>query len=80
MIEGIAKIPVILVLTKLLENKLKVFKHIEEMNLDIVAVHSVLAEPYVISKLYSTTFRVKRAIERTFNLIPENVRKFLRIL
>lgn len=78
MIEGIAKkIPVILVLTQAIGEQAQSFqKHIEEMNLDIVAVHSVLAEPYVISKDYTVQpFGLKELIERTFNLIPENVRK-----
>lgn len=78
MIEEIAKkIPVILVLTQSIgEQAQKFHKYIEEMNLDVVAVHSVLAQPYVISDDYTIEpFGLKELIERTFNLIPESVRK-----
>lgn len=78
MIEEISnKIPVILVLTQAIGEQAKEFQqYIEEMNLDIAAVHSVLAEPYVISKDYTVQpFGLKELIERTFNLIPDSVRK-----
>ncbi|SHF18892.1 Uncharacterized conserved protein, DUF697 family [Atopostipes suicloacalis DSM 15692] len=78
MIEEISnKIPVILVLTQAIGEQVKEFQqYIEEMNLDIAAVHSVLAEPYVISKDYTVQpFGLKELIERTFNLIPDSVRK-----
>jgi len=71
------KIPVILVLTQSIGEQAKDFEeHIKEMNLDVVAVHSVLAQPYVISEEYTVeAFGLKELIERTFNLIPESVRK-----
>ena len=78
MIEEIAeKIPVILVLTQSIGEQAQDFhKYIEEMNLNVVAVHSVLAQPYVISDDYTIEpFGLKELIERTFNLIPESVRK-----
>src|SRR5699024_11478874 len=80
MIEQISnKLPVILVLTQAIGEQAKEFQqYIEEMNLDIAAVHSVLAEPYVISKDYTVQpFGLKELIERTFNLIPDSVRKAL---
>src|SRR5690625_17940 len=71
------KMPVILVLTQSIGEQAKDFEdHIKEMNLDVVAVHSVLAQPYVISEEYTVeAFGLKELIERTFNLIPESVRK-----
>lgn len=71
------KIPVILVLTQSIGEQAKDFEeHVKEMNLDVVAVHSVLAQPYVISEEYTVeAFGLKELIERTFNLIPESVRK-----
>lgn len=78
MIQEISKkIPVILVLTQSIGEQAKDFEeHVKEMNLDVVAVHSVLAQPYVISEEYTVeAFGLKELIERTFNLIPESVRK-----
>ncbi len=78
MIQAISeKIPVVLVLTQSIGEQAEEFHHIlEEMNLPVVAVHSVLAQPYVISDDYTVeAFGLKELIERTFNLIPESVRK-----
>lgn len=78
MIQAISeKIPVILVLTQAIGEQATAFHQvIEEMNLPVAAVHSVLAQPYVISEDYTVdTFGLKELIERTFNLIPESVRK-----
>lgn len=70
-------IPVILVLTQAIGEQAKEFHHIiEEMNLPVVGVHSVLAQPYVISDDYTLqAFGLKELVNRTFNLIPEDVRK-----
>ena len=70
-------IPVILVLTQAIGEQAKEFHHIiEEMNLPVVGVHSVLAQPYVISEDYTLqAFGLKELVNRTFNLIPEDVRK-----
>lgn len=78
LIEEISKkIPVILVLTQAIgEQTFEFQKYIEEMNLPVVAVHSVLAQPYIISEEYTVSpFGLKELIERTFNLIPESVRR-----
>lgn len=71
------KIPVILVLTQSIGEQANDFHDLlEEMNLPVAAVHSVLAQPYVISEEYTVdSFGLKELIERTFNLIPEEVRK-----
>jgi predicted GTPase len=71
------KIPVILVLTQAIGEQAQNFEqYIKEMNLPVVAVHSVLAQPYVISEDYTVeAFGLKELIERTFHLIPERVRK-----
>lgn len=71
------KLPVIIVLTQSIGEQAKIFqKHIENMNLPVVGVHGVLAEPYVISDDYTVEpFGLKELIGRTFNLIPESVRK-----
>lgn len=78
MIEAISKnIPVILVLTQAIGEQAKEFHHVlEEMNLPVVAVHRVLAQPYVIADDYTVQpFGLTELISRTFNLIPEDVRK-----
>lgn len=78
MIESISKsIPVVLVLTQSIGEQAKEFhRFLEEMNLPVAAVHSLLAQPYVISAEYTVEpFGLKELIERTFNLIPEDVRK-----
>lgn len=71
-----SKIPVILVLTQAIGEQAQAFEaHIKDMNLPVVAVHSVLAQPYVISDDYTVeAFGLKELIERTFHLIPESVR------
>lgn len=78
MIQAISeKIPVVLVLTQSIGEQATEFQQVlKEMNLPVAAVHSVLAQPYVISKEYTVQpFGLKELIERTFNLIPESVRK-----
>lgn len=78
LIEEISKkIPVIIVLTQSIGEQSKEFQeYIEKMNLDAVAVHSVLAEPYVISDDYTVeSFGLSELIERTFNLLPKDVQK-----
>ena len=78
MIEAISKtVPVILVLTQAIGEQSKEFHLVlEEMNLPVVAVHRVLAQPYVISDDYTVEpFGLTELIGRTFNLIPEDVRK-----
>ncbi len=78
LIEDISKkIPVILVLTQSIgEQSEKFYQYLKEMNLAAVAVHSVLAEPYVISKDYTVAaFGLTELIHRTFNLLPKDVQK-----
>jgi uncharacterized protein (DUF697 family)/predicted GTPase len=78
MIQAISeKIPVVLVLTQSIGEQAAEFeKVLTEMNLPVAAVHSVLAQPYVISDDYTVeAFGLKELIARTFNLIPESVRK-----
>lgn len=71
------KIPVVLVLTQAIGEQAIEFQNVlEEMNLPVAAIHSVLAQAYVISADYTVEpFGLKELIERTFNLIPESVRK-----
>lgn len=78
MIKAISKkIPVVLVLTQSIGEQAADFEQVlAEMNLPVAAVHSVLAQPYVISDDYTVeAFGLKELIARTFNLIPESVRK-----
>lgn len=78
MIKNISSmIPVILVLTQSIGEQSREFHtFLEEMNLPVAAVHSVLAQPYVISNDYTVApFGLKDLIERTFVIIPEDVRK-----
>lgn len=71
------KVPVILVLTQAIgEQAEKFHQYLKEMNLPVVGIHSVLAEPYKIADDYTVEpFGLKELIERTFHLIPENVRE-----
>ncbi len=78
MIEAISEtVPVILVLTQAIGEQSKEFYQVlEEMNLPVVAMHRVLAQPYVIDDDYTVQpFGLTELISRTFNLIPEDVRK-----
>lgn len=78
MIQAISeKIPVVLVLTQSIGEQAANFEQVlKEMNLSVAAVHSVLAQPYVISDDYTVdAFGLTELITRTFNIIPENVRK-----
>lgn len=78
MIEAITKtIPVILVLTQAIGEQSKEFHQVlKEMNLPVVAIHRVLAKEYVIADDYTLEpFGLTELIGRTFNLIPEDVRK-----
>lgn len=71
------KVPVILVLTQAIGEQAKEFhRYLKEMNLPVVGIHSVLAQPYVIADDYTVKpFGLKELIERTFHLIPEDVRE-----
>lgn len=78
MIQAISeKIPVVLVLTQSIGEQSADFEQVlKEMNLSVAAVHSVLAQPYVISDDYTVdAFGLTELITRTFNIIPESVRK-----
>ena len=78
MIQAISeKIPVVLVLTQSIGEQAANFEQVlKEMNLSVAAVHSVLAQPYVISDDYTVdAFGLTELITRTFNIIPESVRK-----
>ena len=45
---------------------------LKDMNLSVAAIHSVLAEPYVISEEYTVQpFGLEELIDRTINIIPE---------
>lgn len=78
MLEAISeKIPVILILTQAIGEQAKTFEAVlKEMNLSVAAIHSVLAEPYVISEDYTVQpFGLKELIDRTVNIIPEKAQK-----
>lgn len=78
LIEEISKkIPVILVLTQAIgEQSKELHEYISAMNLNVAAIHSVLAQPYVISEDYTVeAFGLKELIERTFSILPNNVQK-----
>lgn len=78
MLETISeKIPVILVLTQAIGEQAKDFQTVlEKMNLPVAAIHSVLAQPYVISDDYTVEpFGLKELIERTFNIIPKSAQR-----
>lgn len=78
LIEEISKkIPVIIVLTQSIGEQSKEFhQYIKEMNINAVAVQSVLAQDYVISNDYTVeAFGLTELIERTFNLLPRNLQK-----
>lgn len=78
LIEDISqKIPVIIVLTQSIGEQSKEFhEYIENMNIDAVAVQSVLAQPYVITKDYTVeAFGLKELIHQTFSLLPDEVQK-----
>ncbi len=71
------KIPVIIVLTQSIgEQAVEFHQYIEAMNLNVVAVHSVLAQPYVISADYTVeAFGLTELIHRTIHLLPRDVQK-----
>lgn len=71
------KIPVVIVLTQAIgEQSQKFHEYIKDMNINAVAVHSVLAQPFVISDDYTVeAFGLKELIERTFSLLPRDVKK-----
>lgn len=78
LIEEISKkIPVIIVLTQSIgEQSQKFHEYIKNMNIHEVAVHSILAQPYVISDSYTVeAFGLTELIHRTFNLLPGDVQK-----
>lgn len=78
LIEEIAqKIPVIIVLTQSIGEQSKEFhEYIKNMNINAIAVHSVLAQPYVISENYTIeAFGLTELIQRTFTVLPEDVQK-----
>ena len=78
MLEAISeKIPVVLILTQAIGEQSKKFESVlKDMNLSVAAIHSVLAEPYVISEEYTVQpFGLKELIGRTINIIPEKAQK-----
>ena len=78
MLEAISeKIPVVLILTQAIGKQSKAFESVlKDMNLSVAAIHSVLAEPYVISEEYTVQpFGLKELIDRTINIIPEKAQK-----
>lgn len=78
LIEEISKkIPVIIVLTQSIGEQSKEFhQYIKKMNINAVAVHSVLAQDYVISDDYTVeAFGLTELIEGTFNLLPRDLQK-----
>lgn len=80
MIKDISKkIPVILVLTQAIGEETKEFKkYLKDLNLPVVGIHRVLAQPYKISDDYVVqAFGLEKLIERTFSLVPKDVQKSL---
>ena len=78
MFEAISeKIPVVLILTQAIGKQSKAFESVlKDMNLSVAAIHSVLAESYVISEEYTVQpFGLKELIDRTINIIPEKAQK-----
>lgn len=71
------KIPVVLILTQAVGEQAKKFESVlKDMNLSVAAIHSVLAEPYVISEDYTVQpFGLKELIDRTVNIIPDKAKK-----
>lgn len=71
------KLPVIIVLTQSIGEQSKEFHdYIKNMNINAIAVHSVLAQAYVISDDYTVeAFGLTELIHQTFNLLPGDVQK-----
>ncbi|WP_051912460.1 YcjF family protein [Carnobacterium funditum] len=71
------KIPVVVVLTQSIGNQAKEFKkYIENLNLPIYGVVNVMAQEFVISNEVSITpFGLKKLIEMSFQIIPEEQKR-----
>ena len=72
-----AKVPVILVLTQSYgESALEFKKVIEEMNLNVRAVQTVLAQPFKITKdITIPSYGLKELVGKTYEILPEAVKK-----
>ncbi|MDE1548834.1 YcjF family protein [Jeotgalibaca caeni] len=71
------KVPVVIVLTQSIGETAEEFKgYIEALNLNVVAVLTILAEPFVISKDITIPQKgLKDLITLTFEVIPEEAKK-----
>ncbi|TWE08755.1 uncharacterized protein (DUF697 family) [Neobacillus bataviensis] len=72
-----ANVPVILVLTQSFgESSYEFKKSIEELNLNVKAIQTVLAEPFKISKDFSIpSHGLKELVGKTYEVLPEAVKK-----
>lgn len=78
LIEEISKkIPVIVVLTQSIGEQAREFHRLlENMNIQAAAIHSVLAQEYIISDEYTVEpFGLTELIQRTFNLLPGELQR-----
>lgn len=72
-----SKVPVILVLTQSYgESALEFKKVIEEMNLNVKGVQTVLAQPFKITKdITIPSYGLKELVGKTYEILPEAVKK-----
>lgn len=78
LIEEISKkIPVIVVLTQAIGEQATEFEqYLKNMNMEAAAIHSVLAQPYVIADDYTVeAFGLTELVQRTFSLLPDQLQK-----
>ncbi|MFL2076948.1 YcjF family protein [Marinilactibacillus psychrotolerans] len=71
------KIPVILVLTQAIGKPAEEFKkYLEDMNLPVAAIQTIMSEPYEISDDYVIpAFGLKELVAKSLQLIPKDVQK-----
>lgn len=78
LIESLAsKLPVILVLTMSIGDQARAFEeYIRKLDLPLVGVQSILAQPYMISEdLTLPAFGLKELIQKTLNILPSKTKK-----
>lgn len=70
------QVPVIIVLTQAIGQPAETFKkYIDDLNLDVIAVRTVMAEPFVISEELTIPQKgLKELIALTFDVIPSEVK------
>lgn len=72
-----SKIPVILVLTQAIGKPAEEFRqYLDNMNLPVAAIQTVLAEPYEISEDFTLpAFGLKELVGKTLDLIPKDIKR-----